>query len=148
MTDITDMLCALMARGYRFVHPRNANGTVVAVTGIRAHHDVIDVVQLYGERDADAVRMCGTEQDVLAPRRIFWRTTGTPDAVIADLLDLAEPTAASAAPAGLGATPAVSSAVPAGSSAVERSRRGDGAALSGCWVPTKPGRSTWLPTSA
>lgn len=123
MCDITEKLRALMAKGYRFAHPRGADGQVVAVTGFRAHHDVVDVVQLYGERDADAVRMAGSEQDIMAPRQILWRTSGTPDTVIADLLELAEPEVA------------------------ERPTCGD-RPQSGCWVPTRPGRATWLPTSA
>jgi hypothetical protein len=123
MSDITDKLCALMSMGYRFLHPRNADGNVVAVTGIRVHHDVIDVVQLYGEDDANAVRMSGSEPDVLSPKSVLWRTSGTPDAVIADLLHLAEPVTAAPEPPADGAH-------------------------TGCWVATRPGRATWLPTSA
>lgn len=118
MSDIAEKLRQLMACGYRFVHPRNKDGHVVAVTGVRAHHDVIDVFLLYGETAANAARMPRTEPDIYFPRRVLWRTSGTPDAVIEDLLSLAEPAPRTTDAAG------------------------------GCWVQTKPGRSTWLPASA
>lgn len=92
MTDIADKLRELMDRGYRFVHPRNVQGHVVAVTGIRAHHDVVDVFQLYGEHAANAARMPRTEKDVLSPKCVLWRSSGSAVAVIDDLLRLAEPT--------------------------------------------------------
>lgn len=91
MSDISDKLRELIALGYRFVHPRNAEGQVVAVTGVRTHHDVIDVFQLYGERDANAVRMSANEVDILSPRNVLWQTYGTADSVIDELLALAEP---------------------------------------------------------
>ncbi|HVV22726.1 MAG TPA: hypothetical protein VHF06_25040 [Pseudonocardiaceae bacterium] len=119
MNDIAEKLRELMARGYRFVHPRNTDGHVVAVTGIRAHHDVVDVFQLYGEHAANAARMPRTEQDVLSPRCVLWRSSGTAADVIDDLLDLAEPTPA-----------------PVSSKA------------GGCWVQTRPGRATWLSATA
>lgn len=116
MSDISEKLRELIALGYRFVHPRNADGEVVAVTGVRTHHDVIDVFQLYGERDANAVRMSASEVDILSPRNVLWQSYGTADAVIDDLLALPEPEPA--------ANPR------------------------GCWVPTKPGRATWLSATA
>lgn len=119
MGDISERLRRLMDLGFRFVHPRNSCGHVVAVTGIRTHHGVIDAFQLYGERDADAVRMSVTEQDVLSPRSPLWRTSGTPESVIDELLLLADPRAA----------------------ARDEQRNG-------CWVATRPGRSTWLSATA
>lgn len=91
MSDISDKLRELMALGYRFVHPRNAGGEVVAVTGVRTHHNVVDVFQLYGERDANAVRMSATEVDILSPRSVLWQTCGTAETVIDELLALADP---------------------------------------------------------
>jgi hypothetical protein len=117
MGDITDALRRLMSAGFKFAHPRDALGQVVAVTGIRTHHDVVDVVQLFGEQDATAARMPADEPDVLFPRSVRWRRSGIATDVIDELLALPEP----AAPA---------------------SRAG------GCWVPTRPGRSTWFPASA
>ena len=52
---------------------------------------MIDVVQLYGEHDADAIRVPADEPDVLFPRTTIWRITGTANDVIDDLLSLADP---------------------------------------------------------
>lgn len=117
MSDISDKLRELISLGYRFVHPRNADGEVIAVTGVRTHHDVIDVFQLYGERDANAVRMSAAEVDILSPRNVIWQTYGGADSVIDELLALADP---------------------------DESQVG----IRGCWVNTRPGRSTWLPATA
>ncbi len=100
MSDIADKLRELMANGYRFVHPRNTHGHVVAVTGIRAHHDVVDVFQLYGEQAANAVRMPRSEKDILSPKCVLWRASGSPGDVIDDLLGLADPVEAPAADGG------------------------------------------------
>ncbi len=91
MADITDGLRRLMTAGFKFVHPRDARGDIVAVTGIRTHHDVVDVLQLFGERDATAARMPATEPDVLSPRSVQWRRSGVPADVIDELLALPEP---------------------------------------------------------
>jgi hypothetical protein len=115
MDDITDSLQALMSRGYKFAQTRGAAGEVVTVVGVRAHHNVIDIVQLYGERDTSAVRIPGDEPDILFPRTVLWRASGIARDVIGKLLALADPVADSA---------------PVGSE--------------GCWFPTRPGRSVWL----
>jgi hypothetical protein len=140
MCEITDNLRQLMAAGFRFVHPRNARGHVVAVTGVRTHHDVVDVFSLYGENDANAARMCASEPDVLSPRNVLWRTSGTAVSVIEALLTLPEPgTASATAPASVPAATA--------RSATRQSTQGADPDR-GCWVQTRPGRSTWLPASA
>jgi molybdopterin-guanine dinucleotide biosynthesis protein len=54
---------------------------------VRAHHDVVDVVQLHGEDDVVASRM-PTDQDVLAPRRVFWQETGPAHTVLGAMLAL------------------------------------------------------------
>jgi hypothetical protein len=118
MTDITDRLRGLMDAGFRFAHQCNADGDVVAVTGVRTHHHVVDVFQMYGEQAANAARMSASEPDILSPRAVLWRTSGGASAVIDELLRLAEPQPAESTP------------------------------TDGCWVPTRPGRSTWLPASA
>ena len=120
MGDITERLRQLMDLGFRFVHPRDSLGHVVAVTGVRTHHDVIDVFQLYGEHAANAARMPATETDVLSPRAALWRTSGTAEAVIEELLRLPDPQ-------------------PATCQDEQRN---------GCWVATRPGRSTWLSATA
>lgn len=117
LEDTTALLVALVERGFRFAHHRDAAGDLMAIQGVRVHDNVIDVVVLRGEDEAKAVRMPGDEQDILAPATTLWRTTGRAPTVLATLLDLAdEPAPASAA-----------------SSARE-----------GCWVPVRPGRAVWL----
>ncbi|WP_243866391.1 hypothetical protein [Actinophytocola oryzae] len=61
----------------------------MAVVGVRAHDDVIDVVEILGEDEAVATRM-PPDQDVLAPRRIHWREQGPASVVLARLLLLAD----------------------------------------------------------
>jgi len=84
-------LLALRSLGFQFATNRDSGGVVVTVTGFRAHHGVIDIVQLYGEHDADAIRAPGDEPDVLFPRTTIWRTTGAAKDVIDNLLSLADP---------------------------------------------------------
>lgn len=119
MNEITDGLQALIARDFQFAHPRDTQGALIAVVGIRVHHGVIDIVQLYGEDDADAARVPGEEPDVLFPRTVLWRTTGTSREVISAMLELEEP------------------------DVEEFSTQ-----TKGCWVPTHAGRSSWLAASA
>jgi hypothetical protein len=120
MRDITARLRKLMVTGFRFVHPRDHSGHVVAVTGVRTHHGVVDVIQIYGEQAADAARMSATEPDILSPRSVVWRTSGTAVEVLDALLALPDPD---------GRTVPVTNA-------------------RGCWVPTNPGEATWMTASA
>jgi hypothetical protein len=84
-------LLALRSLGFQFATNRDSGGVIVAVTGFRPHHGVMDIVQLYGEQDADAIRVPGDEPDVLFPRTTIWRTTGAAKDVIDNLLGLADP---------------------------------------------------------
>ena len=119
MTDITSDLRALTARDFEFAHPRDASGTLVAVVGLRVLNDVIDVVKLFAEDDAEAVRVPGDEPDVLFPERVLWRTTGTTPEVITDVTGLDEP---------------------------PRQRHTQ---PTGCWPPAPSSRPmSWLPVSA
>jgi hypothetical protein len=86
-TSTDALLRALVARGFRFVDPRDENGDVVAVVGVRAHHDVVDVVQLHGEDEASAARM-PTGEDVLTPRQVYWREAGPAHDVLGAMLAL------------------------------------------------------------
>jgi hypothetical protein len=81
-------LAELVAKGFQFMHPRNPEGQVVAVIGVRAHHNVVDVVWLRGEDDVVATRMPGDETNFLTPTRITWRSAGTAGEVLTELLDL------------------------------------------------------------
>lgn len=116
LDEITDRLRRLIAEGFRFAHPRDSEGGLVAVIGVRAHHDVIDIVQLFGETDADAARIPGDEPDILYPRRVLWRDSGPALAVLDATLALPDP----------------------GREASTRHR------VQGCWIPTQPGQTTWL----
>jgi hypothetical protein len=80
-------LLALRARGFQFIDPRDQGGDVVAVVGVRAHDNVIDVVRLHSEDHAVAMRMPGGE-DILRPTRIFWRQRGSANEVMSQLLTL------------------------------------------------------------
>lgn len=119
--DVADHLRAMMGKGFRFALNTGNDGGIVAVVGVRVHDDVIDIVELFGHRDADGVRIPGTEPDILFPRTVLWRATGAPAEVIERMLALPdqEPAARS------GAGPA-----------------------KGCWVPTGRGRATWLGAGA
>ncbi|RSM82793.1 hypothetical protein DMH04_24585 [Kibdelosporangium aridum] len=118
MDDFEAQLKELIARGFSFAHPRDATGEVAAVVGVRVHHGVVDVVQIYGEHDADATRIPGDELDIFFPYKVFWRSSGSSAAVVAELLALPDP------------------------------EPGDVPKVNGCWVPARPGRSKWLSASA
>ncbi|HEY0450592.1 hypothetical protein [Actinophytocola sp.] len=86
-TSTDAQLRALVARGFRFIDPRDENGEVIAVVGVRAHHNVVDVVQLHGEDEVVAARM-PSDQDILAPSRVFWQEAGPALAVLGAMLAL------------------------------------------------------------
>lgn len=121
MDEITDRLRRLIACGFRFAHPRNPEGSLVAIVGARPHHGVIDIVQLFSESDADAVRVPGDEPDILRPRTVLWRVTGPAHTVLDRTLALPDPVA--------------------DDNKVHRQSRG-------YWMPTQPGRATWLTAPA
>ncbi|GDY29586.1 hypothetical protein [Gandjariella thermophila] len=117
---VEDRLRDLIARGFQFLHPRDAEGELVAVVGVRAHHNVVDVLQLHAEDDATAFRIPGDERDIMAPSTTLWRCSGAAIEVLNALLALADP-----APA---------------------AQTGD--AAKGCWVPVRPGRARWVRATA
>lgn len=86
--DIDARLRELVARGFQFIPPRDADGEVVALIGVRGHDDVIDVVQICSEDDVVATRMPSDEEDVFAPSTVTWQTMGPAADVLADLLAL------------------------------------------------------------
>jgi hypothetical protein len=86
--SVDDLLRELVAHGFRFLHPTGPAGEIVAVVGVRAHDNVLDVVCLRGEGDAKAARMPAYEKDILAPRTTLWQQTGRADLVLAALLAL------------------------------------------------------------
>ncbi|KAA9161106.1 hypothetical protein FPZ12_015215 [Amycolatopsis acidicola] len=108
-------LMDLMDRGYKFLHPRDGEGRVVAVVGIRAHGSVIDVLRLDAEDDVVAFRVPGDESNVLEPRKMLWRCRGEAHEVLDELLSLADDYL-----------------------------NADGTPVKGCWVPGEGGRAKWL----
>lgn len=96
--DVAEQLADLTARGFAFSDTRDARGNVVVIRGIRLHGNVKDIVQLYGEQDADAVRVPRTEVDIAFPRTTLWRVTGAPSTVLNSLLALADPALPTDAP--------------------------------------------------
>ncbi|PXY31441.1 hypothetical protein BAY60_03395 [Prauserella muralis] len=89
-TTVEDTLGRLIARGYRFVHPRDADGEIITVVGVRAHGHVIDVVRLDAEDDVTAMRLPGDEPNILEPRTVLWSRSGTMRAVVDGLLELSD----------------------------------------------------------
>lgn len=116
--DVAGLLRALMALGFRFAHPRRPDGAIAAVVGVRAHDNVVDLVQLLGERDADAARIPGDEPNILSPRRVLWRATGPAHTVLQQVLDLGDTGIA---------------------------RNVADTRQSGCWMSIGPRRAVWLP---
>jgi hypothetical protein len=82
-----DQLIALRTRGFKFIDPRDAGGEVLALVGVRAHDNVIDVVRLHGEDHAIASRM-PCDEDILAPSMVFWQQEGPAQDVLGSLLNL------------------------------------------------------------
>jgi hypothetical protein len=80
-------LRALRGRGFRFIDPRDEHGDVVALVGVRAHNNVLDVVRMHSESHVIASRVPG-DSDVLAPATVFWQRTGPARDVLEALLDL------------------------------------------------------------
>jgi hypothetical protein len=115
---VEERLRTLMARGFRFMHPRSAGGALVAVVGFRTHDGVVDVVALRAADDAKASRVSAEEPDVLAPSETLWETRGSAAEVVDAVLSLPEPTGADVA----GAT-------------------------RGCWISRRPGTLSWIAAS-
>ncbi|WP_245614476.1 DUF397 domain-containing protein [Actinokineospora inagensis] len=115
----------LVSRGFEFLHPRDASGEIAAVVGVRAHHNVIDVVRLHAEDEVIASRLPGDTDDVLNPNpdEVLWRREGWAVEVLRQMIDLPDDR-----------TPGT------------LAFRDD--PVNGVWVPTTPGRSKWLPASA
>lgn len=118
--DVAPQLRALIVKGFRFAYPRRANGEIAAVVGVRAHHNVVDIVQLLGEHDADAVRIPGDEPDILSPRHVIWRASGPANNILQQVLDLQD---------------------------IDHLDSTSGRAHNGCWLSTGPAHIVWLPST-
>jgi hypothetical protein len=89
--DVTQRLHILLALNFRFTTNLDPAGSLVALVGFRLHHGVIDILVLYGEHDADAMRVPDDEPNVLLPRTILWCATGPASQVIDEVLALPVP---------------------------------------------------------
>ncbi|MFO7191107.1 MULTISPECIES: hypothetical protein [Thermocrispum] len=120
--EYSTQLRQLVARGFRFVHPTDASGQLAAVVGVRVHDGVIDVVRLEAEDDVSAMRIPADEDDVMAPRRVLWQSSGAVTRVLADVLELPD----------------------------DPGDQDDdqGNVVRGCWVPVDHRTSKWVPASA
>ncbi|WP_197319709.1 hypothetical protein [Saccharomonospora sp. NB11] len=118
---VEDVLGRLIARGYTFVHPRDPQGEIVAVVGVRVHGTVVDVVRFDAEDDVTAMRMPSDESNILAPTSVQWRRDGDMYEVVDALLDLPD----------VPETPPTARALGRG-----------------CWVGNDRGRSVYLRASA
>ena len=87
LRNTDEQLRALLARGFRFIDPRDEGGEVVALVGVRAHHNVIDVVRLHDENDVTASRLPG-DADIVAPTTVYWHLAGPAAEVLGELLAL------------------------------------------------------------
>jgi hypothetical protein len=112
-----DRLRQLIDRGFKFIHPCDAAGEIIAIVGVRPHDDVIDVVHLRTEDDAEALRVPGDTEDVLAPDTHSWRSAGSTSRVLDDLLNLPDTAPAMETP---------------------------GSGANGCWVHVGAHRAKWL----
>jgi len=88
--DFETGLQELISRGYQFVHPRDENGEVLEIVGIRMHDNVVDVVRLSAEDDVIAMRVPGSEENILKPRQVLWHSSGPVASVLAETLALPE----------------------------------------------------------
>ncbi|GAB2966082.1 hypothetical protein LWP59_22475 [Amycolatopsis acidiphila] len=86
--SVETRLMDLIGRGYRFIHPRDSDGAIVAVVGVRPHGTVIDILRLDAENDATALRVPADEQDLLAPSKTLWHCRGAAGDVLDELLAL------------------------------------------------------------
>lgn len=118
--SIEDLLSKLINRGYRFVHPRNADGEVVAVVGVRALDTVTDVVRINAEDDVIATRTPSQEENVLEPHTVLWRCHGDLGTVVAAVLALDD----------------------------NAETQHHAVSTSGCWVAGGRGRTKWLAATA
>lgn len=53
----------------------------MAVIGVRAHHGVVDILPLLNKGYDDPARVSQEEPDILFPRQVLWRDTGSAEAL-------------------------------------------------------------------
>jgi hypothetical protein len=96
---IDGRLQAMRALRFEFATDQGRDGSIEALVGVRVHHGVIDIFELYGEDEATATRLPGSEPDIAFARTVLWHTRGTAYEVIDELLSLPDPGDDRSAPA-------------------------------------------------
>jgi hypothetical protein len=89
--DIGVRLEAMRALDYEFATDHADDGSIDALVGVRVHHGVIDILELYGEDEATATRLPDSEPNIMLARTVLWHTRGTAYEVIDELLSLPDP---------------------------------------------------------
>lgn len=89
--EIEHRLRILRALAFHFARTRDDSGEVIALVGVRMHHDVIDIIQLYSECDADAIRIPSTVLNGRPLGMPQWSASGAPAEVIDMVLSLPDP---------------------------------------------------------
>lgn len=81
----------MRALSYEFATDHAEDGSIDALVGVRVHHGVIDIFELYGEDEATATRLPDSEPNIMLARTVLWHTRGTAYEVIDELLSLPDP---------------------------------------------------------
>jgi hypothetical protein len=89
--DISARLQAMRALHFEFATDEAPDGSVQALVGVRVHHGVIDIFELYGEDEATATRLPESEPNIMLASTVLWHTRGTAYEVIDALLSLPAP---------------------------------------------------------
>jgi hypothetical protein len=89
--DISARLQTMRALSYEFATDHADDGSIDALVGVRVHHGVIDIFELYGEDEATATRLPDSEPNIMFASTVLWHTRGTAYDVIDELLSLPDP---------------------------------------------------------
>ena len=81
----------MRALGYEFATDHADDGSIEALVGVRVHHGVIDIFELYGEDEATATRLPDSEPNIMFASTVLWHTRGPAYEVIDELLSLPDP---------------------------------------------------------
>lgn len=96
--DIGTRLHSMRALRFEFATDHAPDGSIDALVGVRVHHGVIDIFELYGEDEATATRLPDSEPNIMLARTVLWHTRGTAYEVIDALLSLPDPDGEQQAP--------------------------------------------------
>lgn len=96
--DIGARLQSMRSLHFEFATDQASDGSIEALVGVRVHHGVIDIFELYGEDEATATRLPDSEPNIMLARTVLWHTRGTAYEVIDALLSLPDPEGAPQVP--------------------------------------------------